>query len=43
MTTALEILTEIYRNIKDDYIDSDDKEEALTLMAELIIKLYNLK
>jgi hypothetical protein len=43
MITALEILNEIYKDVQTDYFDSYDKQEVLTLIDELTIKLKNLK
>ena len=43
MTTTIEFLHEVYKNTKRDYQESDQKEDALVLIDELILTLTNLK
>jgi hypothetical protein len=43
MTTTLQLLYQVYKDVQTDYIDSSDREEALGLIAELTIKLAELR
>tara|TARA_R100000951_G_scaffold26581_2_gene22504 strand:- start:1441 stop:1572 length:132 start_codon:yes stop_codon:yes gene_type:complete len=43
MKTTIEFLNEVYKNTKRDYQESDQKEDALVLIDELILTLTNLK
>lgn len=43
MTTTIEFLHKVYKDTKQDYQDSDQKEDALVLIDELILTLTNLK
>ena len=43
MTTTLEFLNQVYKDVKADYTDSCEKEDALVLIDELIVSLTNLK
>lgn len=43
MTTTIEFLNQVYKDTKEDYQDSDAKEDALVLIDELILTLTNLK
>ena len=42
MTTTLEFLNQVYEDVKADYTDSCEKEDALVLVNELILSLTNL-
>ena len=43
MTTTIEFLNQVYKDTKADYQESDQKEDALVLIDELILTLTNLK
>jgi len=43
MTTTQEFLNQLYKDVQTDYIESNDREEALELIAELTIKLAELR
>ena len=43
MTTTIEFLYQVYKDTKQDYQESDQKEDALLLIEQLILTLTNLK
>lgn len=43
MTTTIEFLHQVYKDTKQDYRESDAKEDTLVLIDELIVSLTNLK
>jgi len=43
MTTTIEFLNQVYEDTNQDYQESDQKEDALVLINELILTLTNLK
>ena len=43
MTTAMVFLNQLHKDVQDDYTDSIDREDALVLIDELIMKLAKLK
>jgi len=43
MITTLELLNQVQQDLQTDFADSLDREEAIGLIDELIIKLTELK